>query len=198
MTRNELPDTKINHQLRRVFNFTESDLQANRTGKLTSRQRQRLEDNLFAFWKVGGLTIVVLLISLVLGIMGILFNPDPVLDVAYIPVALLLIIVGAIITTILWARHRYQIYAAIRAGHVTTLAGRLKIIKPDSSLNDEVNRVGRFQVKAFTFNDLSPEQYEVMSQIDTMYTHPKVVIHHVPNHYVVLSLEISPKARNVQ
>lgn len=179
-------------QLQEAFSFTDADIQANRSGELTSSQQQQLTDNIFPFWKVVGITVLIVFISTLLGTFTVTFSSDPVLDVEYIPIAFAIIIIFAVVFLGLFYRHRRKVYVNLRAGHVTPLEGRLKIIE------SETGGIGRFQVRKYTFNELTQDQYDVVLHISETHDRQTIIIYHVPDHYKVLSMEFPQEVEDVE
>lgn len=176
----------LHTQLQTAFAFTPDDLHANRNGQLTPQQQEQLKANLFPYWKIVGMTIVVVLIGTALVIPGIAFSPDMFVGIETLPAAFAILVLLAVVFlgVVFWLRRK--VYARIRDGQVTVLEGRLKVIPSDMEGGG-----GRFQVRKQTFNDLTPEQFDLVSHISEIYDRPKVTIYHVPGHYKVLSMELS-------
>lgn len=175
-----------------AFGFTNEDLQANRDGQLTLRQQQQVKARMMSFWKAAGLTIVVVLIATALGAFSIAWSADPVVDVNYVPIAFL-IVAALTVAFLVWLyRHRQKVYTEIRAGHVTSVTGWLKIIESDGG------RVGRFQVKKHNFTDLSQAQFDVVKHISQTHNPPIITVYYVPGHHTVVSVDLPEKNEDTE
>ena len=179
-------------QLTEAFGFTDEDLQANRDGRLTPRQQQQVKANMMSFWKVAGLTIVVVLIGTVLGAFSMAWSGDFFADISYVPIAFLIIAALAAAFLVWLYRHRQQVYTEIRAGHVTSVTGWLKIIESDGG------RVGRFQIKKHNFTDLSQAQFDAVKHISQTHNPPIITVYYVPGHHKVVSVDLPEKKEDAE
>ena len=175
-------------QLYTTFDFTPADLQANRDGKMTASQQQKIKPSLLNYAQIVGITVIVVLIGSVLGAIDIALNPSPLFgpDLEYVPIAFGIIVFVAMIILIGIFFFERQAIAEARDGKVTSINGRLKIYEIEAV----PDTVSKLMVRKEVFQALSNEQLAIVQQIREASDDSEVTIYYTPRTRKFLSIEL--------
>jgi len=176
-------DQDTNTQLQTAFDFNDEDLQANRRGTMTAAQQQRLNSNL-GYWKKAGLTVLVVLISTVLGAFTVSANPDPTVGIEYVPAASLVIAVATVIFLIWLYFHERQSRADASNGTVVPIRGHVRIKKNDHGVITSI----RIDGQTLWF---SPQQKTLIDSIRDARPDVTLTAYCTPTNHKVLSVELA-------
>lgn len=169
-------------QLQAAFGFTDEDLKANRSGKLSARQQQQLENDRMGYWQQAGLTVVVVAIATVLGSVQVSLSGSLWTDRVFWPGVFGLVIAGTVAFLVWLYRHRRSTRTDFSDVKAVALQGRVQIVEPISGT------VGSLRLGKRSFWQLSQVQFDVMRQLSDAAL--PVTIYCPGHHNHILSVEL--------
>jgi len=175
--------TTYNQQLMHAFDFTAADLAANRDGRIAEGQIKRLKRN-----QQRSLAITAAALSLIIGIIAVIFALDRAGDGPIVFDDLLAIIVpmGLVMAIALYVLQRQQLDVVNKVIYVD-----VRTLKGDITLNPRNRRAADHLTIGKTHFTLTPAQFKLMfAYHEQRDKPPRYHIYYVPKVSRILAIEV--------
>jgi len=170
-----------------AFDFTPEDLQANRAGKMTDSQKQKIKPSVLDYMQKVIITLVVVLICVVITIVDLTINQPAFMIFADVDVPLMFIVgvVIVVLTVIFLFFFEFLALLDARKAIVDSVDGVIKIHEvaafPDT--------ISKLKVRKETFGVLSSEQLAIIQPLIDSDENPRVTVYCTPRTRKLLSIE---------
>ena len=171
-----------------AFDFTPEDLQANRSGKMTISQQQKIKPSIADYTQKVMLTLVVVLICVVISIVDLTINQPAftIFSDVDVPFMFIIGVVIVVLTVIFLFSFEVLVFLDARKAAVDAVNGIIKIHDVDAF----PDTISKLKVRKETFGALSPEQLTIIQTLIDADKNQKVTVYCTPRTRKFLSIEL--------